>query len=63
MLTIPKAGRDQDLIIKESEGSFVELSPDDVAKLVKGGRYEWRVRALSRQGTIGEGRSGFSLEL
>ena len=63
ILTIREAGGDQDLIIKESEGSFVELGSDEVAKLAKGGRYEWRVRALSRQGTIGEGHSGFSLEL
>ena len=62
MLTIREAGGDQDLIVKEAQGSFVELGPDEVAKLAKGGRYQWMVRALSRQGTIDEGRSSFSLQ-
>lgn len=62
VLSIREYQGDRDLIIRETPTSTVELTEDEVGRLARGGRYQWRVLARSSEGwTIGEGNGSFSL--
>jgi hypothetical protein len=62
VLSIREYQGDRDLIIRETPTSTIELTEDEVGRLAKGGRYQWKVLARSSDGwTIGEGNSSFSL--
>ena len=51
-----------DLIVRETPTSTIDLTESEVARLAKGGRYQWNVKARSAEGwTIGEGNGSFSL--
>ena len=62
VLSIREYQSDRDLIVRETVTSTIELTEDEVGRLAKGGRYQWKVLARSSEGwTIGEGNSSFSL--
>lgn len=61
MVTIRERDALTDLIIRESPTNSIQLTDEEAARLVKGGRYTWQVRARSDRGwTIGEGGGAFS---
>jgi hypothetical protein len=62
VLSIREYQGNNDLIVKETPTSTIELTEDEVGRLAKGGRYQWKVEARSEDGwTIGLGNGSFSL--
>ena len=62
VLRIQEQGEETDLIARETKNNWLELTQEEQARLVRGGRYAWSVRARSSEGwPIGQGDSSFSL--
>jgi DNA/RNA endonuclease YhcR with UshA esterase domain len=62
VVRIQEEGGTTDLVARESKTNWIELLPEEQARLITGGRYSWSVRARSPDGwPIGEGQSSFSL--
>ena len=62
VVRIQEEGQTTDLIARETNSNWLQLTPDEQAHLIMGGRYTWSVRARGKEGwPIGEGGSRFSL--
>jgi len=62
IVRIQEDGGTNDLIARETRNNWLELTPEEQSRLVRGGRYIWSVRARSREGwSIAQGDSSFSL--
>lgn len=62
IVRIQEIGQMTDIIARETPSNWLELTPEEQARLVQGGRYQWSVRARRSDGwPIGEGKSIFSL--
>lgn len=62
IVRIQESGQLTDLIVREVPSNWLELTPDEQARLVRGGHYQWSVRARGSDGwPIGEGKASFGL--
>ena len=62
VLSIREKDGASDLVVKHTASPVAELTAEETARFVRGGRYIWRVQARSGDGwTLGEGGSSFSM--
>ena len=61
VVTVQEQGSTTDLIVRQCQTNSLDLTEDEMARLVKGGSYSWRVHARSSGGwTVGEGGGNFT---